>query len=186
MDENTQAVQALANTLEHLGAPYSLPEDWIIRCDNDDLRHMPRTAAKRLLAKAKKETARLWLFGRFDPADMELELFDESECDDVNEVFDDRLLKQRAINSIDDVVSPSMACAIAKQAVFIPDGMFIGASKRVELLVRIDSNPAETIFVQAGTNGRALFISPAAKFHAAAARQRQAVFTSKRIPETSK
>ncbi|MGY8666171.1 GIY-YIG nuclease family protein [Bradyrhizobium sp. UFLA05-109] len=105
MDENTQAVQALASTLEHLGAPYSLPEDWIILCDNDDLRYMPRTAAKRLLAKAKKETVRRWLYARFDPTDMELELLEESDSSDENEVFDDRLLRQRAINSIDDVVS---------------------------------------------------------------------------------
>lgn len=50
------------------------------------------------------------------------------------------------------------------EAMFIPDGVFIGASNRVDLLVRIDSNPAETIVAQAGTNGRALFISPAANF----------------------
>ncbi|MEN3349894.1 MAG: hypothetical protein V7632_3529 [Bradyrhizobium sp.] len=101
----TEAVQVLVNTLEHLGAPFSLPEDWIILCDNDDLKHMPRAKAKQLLAKAKKETARRWLAARFDPGDMEQELFEESECGDENEVFDYRQLKQRAINSIDDAVS---------------------------------------------------------------------------------
>ncbi|WP_076861316.1 GIY-YIG nuclease family protein [Bradyrhizobium mercantei] len=104
MDESTQTVQALADTLEHLGAPYSLPEDWIILCDHDDLRHMPRTVAKRLLAKAKKETARRWMYAHFDPSDIEEELFEDSACSDENEV-DDRLLKQRAIDSIDDVMS---------------------------------------------------------------------------------
>jgi hypothetical protein len=101
----TEAVQALANLLEHLGAPFSLPEDWIILCDNDDLKHMPRAKAKQLLAKAKKETVRRWLAARFDPSDMERELFEESESSDKTEVFDDRRLKQRAISSIDDVVS---------------------------------------------------------------------------------
>lgn len=105
MAESAEAVYALANVLEHLGAPWGLPEDWIILCDNDDLRHMPRAAAKRLLAKAKKETARRWLFGRFDPSEMDLELSEESEGGDGTEIFDERLLKRRAINSIDDVVS---------------------------------------------------------------------------------
>ncbi|MCP3476109.1 GIY-YIG nuclease family protein [Bradyrhizobium sp. CCGUVB1N3] len=99
----TEAVQALANLLEHLGAPFTLPEDWIILCDNNDLKHMPRAKAKQLLAKAKKETARRWLAARFDPSDMEQELFEDSG--DESEVFDDRQLKQRAINSIDDAVS---------------------------------------------------------------------------------
>lgn len=105
MAESAEGVYALADVLEQLGAPWGLPEDWIILCDNDDLRHMPRAAAKRLLAKAKKETARRWLFGRFDPSEMDLELTEESEGGDGTEVFDDRLLKQRAIISIDDVVS---------------------------------------------------------------------------------
>jgi hypothetical protein len=105
MAESSEAVYALANVLEHLGAPWGLPEDWIILCDNDDLRPMPRAAAKRLLAKAKKETARRWLFGRFDPSETDLELSEESERGDGTEIFDDRLLRQRAINSIDDVVS---------------------------------------------------------------------------------
>ncbi|TWC00222.1 hypothetical protein FBZ93_10514 [Bradyrhizobium macuxiense] len=80
MQETEQAIQALADRLERLGAPLSLPEDWIILCDDDDLRHMPRTMAKRLLAKAKKETARRWLYVRFDPSDMDWELFENSEC----------------------------------------------------------------------------------------------------------
>ncbi|MGY8681265.1 GIY-YIG nuclease family protein [Bradyrhizobium sp. UFLA05-153] len=105
MAESAEAVYALAGVLEHLGAPWGLPEDWIILCDNEDLRYMPRTAAKKLLAKAKKETARRWLLGRFDPSEMDLELSEESEDGDGTEIFDDRLLKQRAINSIDDVVS---------------------------------------------------------------------------------
>jgi hypothetical protein len=105
MAESAGAVYELADVLEHLGAPWSLPEDWIILCDNDDLRHMPRTAAKKLLAKAKKETARRWLLGRFDPSEMDLELSEDSEGDDGTEVFDDRHLKQRAMNSIGDVVS---------------------------------------------------------------------------------
>ncbi|MCK1519519.1 type VI secretion protein [Bradyrhizobium sp. 17] len=50
------------------------------------------------------------------------------------------------------------------EAVFVPDGVFIGASNRVDLLIRIDSNPPETISAQAGTNGRALFIAPPADF----------------------
>lgn len=66
---------------------------------------MSRAAAKALLARAKKETARRWLYARFDPTDMDLELFDESECSDDTRVSDDKLLKQRALNSIDDVVS---------------------------------------------------------------------------------
>lgn len=105
MIEEEEAVQALANTLEHLGAPFSLPEDWIILCDNDDLRHMPRTTAKRLLAKAKKEAARRWLWNRFAPGEMDLELWEDCENCDGTDEFDDRRLKQRAVNSIDDVVS---------------------------------------------------------------------------------
>ncbi|MCA1396978.1 hypothetical protein [Bradyrhizobium sp. BRP56] len=103
MLEREEAVEALAGTLMGLGAPFTLPEDWIILCDDDDLRHLPRTAAKKLLAKAKKETARRWLWERFDPSEMDMELSEESE--DGTEEFDDKLLKQRAINSIDDVVS---------------------------------------------------------------------------------
>jgi hypothetical protein len=105
MLERDEAVEALADTLMGLGAPFTLPEDWIILCDNDDLRHMPRTAAKKLLAKAKNETARRWLWERFDPSEMEMEHSEESEDGDRTEEFDDKLLKQRAINSIDDVVS---------------------------------------------------------------------------------
>jgi len=101
----TEGVQALADTLARLGAPFSLPEDWIILCDNDDLRYLPRAEAKKLLARAKKETARRWLFERFDPSEMERELSEDTEDGDCPEEFDDKLLKQRAINSIDDVVS---------------------------------------------------------------------------------
>lgn len=105
MLERDEAVEALADTLMGLGAPFTLPEDWIILCDNDDLRHIPRTAAKKLLRKAKKETARRWLWERFDPSEMEMELSEESEDGDGTEDFHEKLLKQRAINSIDDVVS---------------------------------------------------------------------------------
>ncbi|GLH77046.1 hypothetical protein SSBR45G_19540 [Bradyrhizobium sp. SSBR45G] len=102
MPEPSEAVEALSETLERLGAPDSLPEDWILLCDTDDLRDLPRAAAKKLLAKAKKETARRWLWNRFDPAEMEQELSD-NEIDDTE--IDDRLVKQHAIRSIDDVVS---------------------------------------------------------------------------------
>jgi hypothetical protein len=105
MPESLEAVQSLADLLEQLGAPHHLPEDWIILCDNDDLRHMGRQAAKRLLAHAKRETARRWLWQRFDPSEMDLELSQERDEADPTEEFDERLLKQRAIDSIDDVVS---------------------------------------------------------------------------------
>ncbi|MCA1396120.1 GIY-YIG nuclease family protein [Bradyrhizobium sp. BRP56] len=105
MLEREKAVEALADTLMGLGAPFALPEDWIILCDNDDLRHMPQAAAKKVLAKAKKETARRWLRERFHPSEMDMELSEESEGGDGTEEFDDKPLKQRAINSIDDVVS---------------------------------------------------------------------------------
>lgn len=105
MLEKEQTIQALADRLERFDAPLSLPEDWIILCDDDDLRNMSRAAAKALLARAKKETARRWLYARFDPTEMDLELFEESEYSDDTQVFDDKLLKQRALNSIDDVVS---------------------------------------------------------------------------------
>lgn len=75
MLEKEQAIQALADRLKRFDAPLSLPEDWIILCDDDDLRNMSRAAAKALLARAKKETARRWLYARFDPTDMDLELF---------------------------------------------------------------------------------------------------------------
>jgi hypothetical protein len=103
--ERPEAVQSLADTLERLGAPHRLPEDWIILCDDDHLRHMRRQSAKRLLAGAKKETARRWLCERFDPSEMDLELSQERDDEDPTEEFDERLLKQRAVNSIDDVVS---------------------------------------------------------------------------------
>lgn len=105
MLERAQAVQLLADLLEHLGAPHQLPEDWIILCDNDDLRHMGRQAAKSLLAAAKKETARRWLWQRFDPSEMDLELSQECQDEGATEGFDERLLKQRAFGSINDVVS---------------------------------------------------------------------------------
>jgi hypothetical protein len=105
MPERPEAVQSLADTLERLGAPFHLPEDWILLCDNDDLRHMPRQSAKRLLAAAKKEAAHRWLRERFDPSEMDLELSQERDDDEPTDEFEERLLKQRAINSIDDVVS---------------------------------------------------------------------------------
>lgn len=105
MLESPEAVQSLADTLERLGAPHRLPEDWIILCDDDDLRHMRRRSAKKLLAEAKKETARRFLCERFDPSEMDLELSQEREDHDPTDEFDERLLKQRAVNSIDDVVS---------------------------------------------------------------------------------
>jgi Meiotically Up-regulated Gene 113 (MUG113) protein len=105
MLEKAQTVQALADTLERLGAPLGLPEEWIILCDDDDLQHMQRQSAKRLLVQAKRETARRWLWQRFDPTEMDLELSQEREDDDLSEEFDERLLKQHALNSIDDVVS---------------------------------------------------------------------------------
>ncbi|MGJ5180817.1 GIY-YIG nuclease family protein [Bradyrhizobium oligotrophicum] len=100
--EPSEAVEALSETLEHLGAPDFLPEDWIILCDTDDLRDLPRTAAKKVLEKAKKETARRCLWNRFDPSEMEQELSDNG-IDDTE--IDDRRLKQHAMSLIDDVVS---------------------------------------------------------------------------------
>jgi Meiotically up-regulated gene 113 len=105
MIDKAQAVQSLADDLERLGAPLRLPEDWIILCDHDDLQHMPRQLAKRLLTQAKKETARRWLWERFDPTELDLELSQEDEEDDGAEEFDERRLKQHAVNSIDEVVS---------------------------------------------------------------------------------
>ncbi|MGJ4963971.1 GIY-YIG nuclease family protein [Bradyrhizobium sp. HKCCYLRH3061] len=103
MPEASEAIETLSDTLEHLGAPLSLPEDWIILCDTDDLRDLPRAAAKKLLRKAKKETARRWLWSRFDPTEMELELSEDDGIDDTE--VEDRQLKQHAIGSIDEVVS---------------------------------------------------------------------------------
>jgi hypothetical protein len=105
MLERSEAVRLLTDNLERLGAPFGLPEDWIILCDDDDLRNLRRQPAKKLLAEAKKETARRWLRERFDPSEMDLELSQESEDDEATEEFDERLLKQRAVNAIDDVES---------------------------------------------------------------------------------
>jgi hypothetical protein len=105
MLERAPAVQLLADTLERLGAPFGLPEDWILLSDDDDLRFMRRPAAKKLLAEAKKETVRRWLHERLDPSEMDLELCEECEGSDHTVEFDDTSLKQRAIDSIDDVVS---------------------------------------------------------------------------------
>src|SRR5260370_13041469 len=101
MLEKAQAVQALADALERLGAPLGLLEDWIILCDDDDLRHMQRQSAKRLLAQAKKEKARRWLWQRFDPTQMDLELSQGCEDDDFAEQFYERPLDQHALNPID-------------------------------------------------------------------------------------
>ena len=114
MPEGPEAVQSLADTLERLGAPFELPEDWILLCDNDDLRHMPRQPAKRLLAAAKKEAAHRWLRERFDPSEMDLELSQELDDDAPTNEFDERSLKQRAINSIEDVVSTVNASRAAR------------------------------------------------------------------------
>jgi hypothetical protein len=105
MLETAQAVQLLAGDLERLGAPFGLPEDWIMLCDHDDLRNLRRQSAKKLLKAAKKEATRRWLHERFDPSEMDAELSQECEDDDLADEFDERLLKQRAIDSIDDVVS---------------------------------------------------------------------------------
>jgi Meiotically up-regulated gene 113 len=100
-DGATEAVQSLADRLERLGAPLTVPEDWIMLCDDDDLRFMRRSEAKKLLVRAKKETARRWLYERFDSNAMELELSQDGEESDE---FDERALKRKAIDSIDDVV----------------------------------------------------------------------------------
>jgi hypothetical protein len=105
MIDKVQAVQSVADDLERLGAPLRLPEDWTIFCDHDDLQQMPRQSAKRLLTQAKKEAARRWLWERFDPTEMDLELSQEREEDDGAEELDERLLKQHAVNSINEVVS---------------------------------------------------------------------------------
>jgi hypothetical protein len=47
------------------------------------------------------------------------------------------------------------------EAIFLPNEVFVG-SGRVDMLVRINSDPATTILGSVGTNGRAVFISPAA------------------------
>lgn len=104
MFEKEQAVQVLADALERLGAPFGLPEDWILLSDDDDLRFIRRPAAKKILAQAKKETARRWLFARFDAGELELELLEDYEGEGDAE-FEERLLKQRAVASIDNVVS---------------------------------------------------------------------------------
>lgn len=114
MPERPDAVQSLADTLERLGAPLELPEDWILLCDNDDLRHLPRQSAKRLLAAAKKEAAHRWLRERFDPSEIDLELSQERDNDEPTDEFDERLLKQRAIYSIEDVVSTVNASRAAR------------------------------------------------------------------------
>jgi hypothetical protein len=105
MLEKSDVVQLLADNLERLGAPLRLPEDWIILSDDDDLCSLPRPMAKRLLAAAKKEAACRWLRERFDPSEMDLELSQDREDDKPTEEFDERLLKQRAVDSIDDVLS---------------------------------------------------------------------------------
>lgn len=49
------------------------------------------------------------------------------------------------------------------EAIFVPGDLFVG-SGRADLLVRINSDAPETISASVGTNGRALFISPAPDF----------------------
>jgi len=124
MLEGREAIQSLADTLERFGAPFRLPEDWILLCDDDNLRHMPRQSAKKMLSEAKKETARRWLYERFDPNEMDLELSQDSDDDDLAQEFDGRQLKQRAINSIDDAVSTinasREACANLARDVTMP------------------------------------------------------------------
>jgi hypothetical protein len=49
------------------------------------------------------------------------------------------------------------------EAAFIPNDAFVG-SGRVDVLVRINADPPATIASTVGTNGRALFFSPASDF----------------------
>lgn len=118
MLESDQAVQLLADTLERLGAPLGLPEDWIILTDNDDLRLMQRSTAKKLLAQAKRETAHRWLCERFDPSEVELELQEEDDADETLE-YDDKLLKQQALKSIGDVFS--LVCSLRSSYATLAD-----------------------------------------------------------------
>ena len=105
MLKGPEAVPSLADDLERLGAPLALPEDWIILCDHDDLSNLRRQPARRILAAAKKETARRWLCERFDSSEMDVEPSQEREDDDPADEFDESLLKQRAVNSIEGVAS---------------------------------------------------------------------------------
>ncbi|MCA1363414.1 hypothetical protein I6F14_23720 [Bradyrhizobium sp. IC3069] len=57
------------------------------------------------MAKAKKETARRWLYEHFDPSEMDRELSEDIEYGADTEEFDHKQLKRHALNSIDDVVS---------------------------------------------------------------------------------
>jgi len=52
--EKEQAIWALADRRERFDTPLSLPKDWIILCDDDDLCNMSMAAAKALLARTKK------------------------------------------------------------------------------------------------------------------------------------
>ncbi len=56
---NREAFDILVSRLEDLGAPYSLPSDWVLCTDLDIFRDVPTiTARRRWLCKAKKEANR--------------------------------------------------------------------------------------------------------------------------------
>src|SRR3954454_24526397 len=67
----------LVNRIEQLGAPYSLPADWVLCTDLDILRDLPTAAARRKwLQRAKTEAMRRNLQARVD------EISEAWDCDD--------------------------------------------------------------------------------------------------------
>jgi hypothetical protein len=102
---NDRVIKGLADTLERHGAPLSPPEDWVLLCDDYRLNNVSRATAKSLLARAKKETARRWLHAHFEHTEMEMDLINDCEYSEDTDIYDERILKRRAIAKIDDVVS---------------------------------------------------------------------------------
>jgi Meiotically up-regulated gene 113 len=91
---NPEAFDILISYLEKLGAPYSLPPDWVLSTDLDVLRDLPTAAArKRWLHKAKREATRRNLQARVDEISEALECEDELAVSVLHEAFPQDILQ---------------------------------------------------------------------------------------------
>jgi hypothetical protein len=90
---NPVAFDILVSRLEDLGAPYSLPPDWVLLTDLAVLRDITTiTARKRWLRKAKTEATRRDLQARVDEISAALDGEDELAVSVLHEAFPQDIL----------------------------------------------------------------------------------------------
>jgi len=90
---NSEAFDILISCLEDLGAPYTLPPDWVLCTDLDILRDIPTVAArKRWLRKAKKGATRRNLQASVDEISEALDCGDELAASVLHQAFPQDIL----------------------------------------------------------------------------------------------